>query len=76
MSFQPGAVLNTQAFGNRAEGVEVPVLQTRAPTAQDTGGAISYPIGKRWIDQVGNNPYTLCSLSSSNGVITATWTLG
>lgn len=72
MSFHPHAVINTQAFGNRAEGVEVPVLQTRAPTAQD----ISYPIGKRWIDQVGNNPYTLCSLSSFNGVVTATWTLG
>jgi len=72
MSIQPGAVLYTAGFGSRPEGVEVPVLQTRAPTAQD----VNYPIGKRWIDQVGNNPYTLCSLSSFNGVVTATWTLG
>ena len=72
MSFQPGAVLLTQGFGNRPEGVEVPVLQTRAPTSQD----INYPIGKRWIDQVGNLPYTLCSLSASNGIVTATWIQG
>jgi hypothetical protein len=67
--FQPGAVLNTQAFGNRPEGVEVPVIQGRAPTASDN----RYPVGKRWINNVANTVYTLTSLSSVGTVTTANW---
>ncbi len=70
MSFQPGAVLYTQGFGSRPEGVEVPVIQTRAPTTSD----INYPQGKKWIDGVANASYELTSLFTSNGVTSATWT--
>ena len=72
MSFQPGAVLYTQSFGSRPEGVEVPVIQTRAPTSSD----VLFPIGKRWVDSVGNGTYTLTSLSSFNGVTTPNWVSG
>ncbi len=68
--FQPGAVLNTQSFGNRPEGVEVPVIAARAPTASDN----RYPIGKRWVDDVANAEYTLTSISTAGAVTTATWT--
>jgi hypothetical protein len=69
MSFPLGASLYTVGFGTRPENVEVPVLQTRAPTSSD----ISYPIGKRWVDQTGNGTYTLTSFSTFNGVTTANW---
>lgn len=69
MAFQPGAVVYTQGFGSRSEGVEVPVIQTREPTAQD----INYEIGTRWVNTVGNTAKTLTSLSSFGGVVTATW---
>lgn len=73
MSFQPGAVLNTQAMGNRPENVEVPHIDTRAPTSADGANGI-YPLGKRWVDKVGNSEYILTSLSSSTGSLLATWT--
>lgn len=75
MSFQPGAVLNTQSFGNRPESVEVPHIDTRAPTSADVRDAtcIVFPIGKRWVDKVGNASYDLTSLSSPGGILTATW---
>lgn len=69
MSIQPGSVLYTQGFGSAPENVEVPVIQTRDPTAQD----INYPVGKRWVNTVGNTAKTLTSLSSFGGVVTATW---
>lgn len=69
MSFQPGAVLNTQGFGARPENVEVPHLDTRAPATTD----VIYPIGKRWIDTVAGNVYELAKLSTSAGVTTANW---
>src|SRR6188768_1490309 len=73
MPFQPGAMVYTQAFGSRPENVEVPHLDVRAPTTADS----NYPVGKRWIDSVGNNEYTLTSFSTSLGITTANWaTLG
>ena len=71
MTIQPGAVLNTVAFGNRPEGVEVPKIARRIPTSSDW----NYPLGKRWVDQVSGNEYTLASVTGSAGVNTATWTL-
>ena len=50
MTIQPGAMLYTQSFGSRPEGVEVPVIQTRPPVGTD----VKYPVGKRWIDSVAN----------------------
>lgn len=69
MSVQPGAVLNTVAFGNRPEGVEVPVVQTRAPSTYDW----NYPIGKPWVDKLNNACYKLTSVTSSAGINTANW---
>jgi len=71
MSFQPGAVLNTQAFGNRAENVEVPHIDTRAPTSSD----YLYPIGKYWINKSANTVYFLTSQSSSASGTTSNWQL-
>ena len=70
MSIQPGAVLNTVAFGNRPEGVEVPVIQTRNPQTYDW----NYPLGKRWVNKSANTCYELTSITQSGGVNTATWT--
>lgn len=71
MSFQPGANLYTVAYGNRPESVEVPHIDTRAPTTLD----ILYPVGKRWINTSANTAYVLTSQSSSSSGTTSTWTL-
>lgn len=69
MSFQPGVVVNTQGFGNRAETVEVPHIDVRAPGVRD----ILYPLGKRWLNSVAGNEYVLGNFSTSNGVTSANW---
>ena len=66
---QPGAQLYTAGFGTRAENVEVPHIDARAPTTSD----IAFPIGKFWIDEVGLSSYQLVALVSFNGATTATW---
>ena len=67
--FQPGAVLNTQSFGNRAENIEVPFYSTTAgPTAKD----ILFPIGKFWLF-IGNSLWYLLSQSSAGGVTVSNW---
>lgn len=72
--FQPGAVLNTVAFGNRPEQVETPHYDTRAPATTDTGQGF-FPIGKFWVDTVGQNIYSLTNISTANNVVSATWVL-
>ncbi len=69
--FQPGAVVNTQSFGNRPESVEVPHLDSRAPATSDT----RYPLGKWWVDVVNGNAYILTSFTSTVGILTANWVL-
>ncbi len=64
MSFQPGAVLNTQSWGNKAESVEVPFITDRAPALTDN----LYPIGKRWIHK-GVAEYSLLSFSTDRTVV-------
>jgi len=71
MTFQPGAMLYTQAFGSRPENVEVPVYATRDPNSND----ILYPLAKRWLNTVSGSLFYLSKLSSSGGIITPTWTL-
>lgn len=51
------------------ENVEVPHIDTRAPTVYD----YKYPLGKRWIDQQGVASYALCSVSSVGGEMQAVW---
>src|ERR1017187_4342308 len=70
MPFQPGANINTVAFGNRPENVEVPHLDVRAPTTLD----YNYPIGKRWV-VIGTSEYVLLSISTAGGVAAANWSL-
>jgi hypothetical protein len=69
MTFQPGANVYTQGFGSRPENVEVPHLDVRAPTSTD----ILYPVGKKWVDQVGNATYELTSFSTSGNQTSANW---
>lgn len=69
MTIQPGANVYTQGFGSRPENVEVPHIDVRAPASTD----VLYPIGKTWVDHVGNAAYTLTGLSTSQGVVSATW---
>jgi hypothetical protein len=77
MGFNPGANLYVGSWGTRAENVEVPIIfrnptgQPRNPTAQDT----SYPIGKRAINPTENSEYSLTSLTSTAGIMSAVWTL-
>jgi len=70
MSIQPGANLYTQGFGSRPENVEVPTVQSRAPTSADT----NYPIGKRWI-YLNNGEYSLVEITITNNIPSATWVL-
>lgn len=51
------------------ENVEIPHVDTRAPTVYD----YKYPLGKRWIDQQGVASYALCSVSSVGGEMQAVW---
>lgn len=69
MSFQPGAVVYTQSFASRPENVEVPHIEGRPPTSAD----VNYPVGKNWVDSVGNASYTLTSTITISGITTATW---
>lgn len=71
MSFQPGAMVYTQSFASRPENVEVPHIDVRAPATTD----VLYPLGKRWLNKVNGNEYTLGYFTTSNGVMTANWTL-
>jgi hypothetical protein len=68
MPAQYGANLYTQGFGSRPESIEVPHLDVRIPASTDI-----YPIGKRWIDTVGNAEYVLTSISSIGSTQTANW---
>ena len=69
MSIQTGAALYAQSVGIRYEDVEIPVVQSRAPTTSD----IRYPIGKIWIDRVGDAAYALTSISTITGEPVASW---
>lgn len=69
MTIQPGALLYTQGFGSRPEGVEVPHIENRAPTASDN----TYDIGKMWVDSAGGIGYLLTSYSMFNGIKSANW---
>ena len=71
MTVQPGANLYTQGFGSRPESVEVPVISAVVPNSTN----INYPIGKRWVDTTTNSEYSLTSISSIGGTVSATWTL-
>lgn len=69
--FQPGANLYTQGFASRPENVEVPHIDVRAPAATD----LLYPLGKRWVDRVNQNEYTLVAVISTAGINSAVWVL-
>lgn len=68
MAFQPGAGLYSQGFGTTYENVEVPHIDTRAPSAMD----VLYPVGKRWVF-VNNSIWNLLGFTSAGGTLTANW---
>jgi len=68
---QPGAQLYTAGFGLRPENVEVPHYDVRAPTSADA----NFPLGKRWIDYIGQNEYSLVAFATSNAITSAVWSL-
>jgi hypothetical protein len=68
MTFQPGAGLYSQGFGTKYENVEVPHIDTRAPSATD----VLYPVGKRWIF-TNTSEWTLLGFTSAAGALSATW---
>lgn len=71
--FQPGGTITTGwGFGVRPENVEVPHYDVRAPTSSDTGAGFPFPIGKMW-DWPGNGTWRLNQLSTSGGILSATW---
>jgi len=71
MSFQPGAVVNTQGFGSKPENVEVPWIDSRAPTVMDN----QFPVGKVWLDKTEEDSYQLMNFSWNSGTshLDATW---
>lgn len=71
MPFQPGSNNYTQGFGSNPENVEVPHYDVRAPATTD----ILYPVGKRWVNTIGNGEYVLTSFSTSGNITTANWAL-
>lgn len=73
MTFQQGANLYTQGFGSRPENVEVPHVELRSPTSNDTGGGF-FTIGKIWVRPDTNSVWMLTFLVTISGVTTATWT--
>jgi hypothetical protein len=66
--FQPGANLYTIGTGTRAENIEVPHFDVRAPTSAD----VNYVLGKEWI-WPNNGVWKLIYLTNAGGVLTATW---
>lgn len=72
MTIQPGAQLYTLGFGVRPEGVEVPHIEARAPSASD----VNYPLGKPWLDSAARQMYWLSGFTSVGGVLQAVWSSG
>lgn len=72
MSFPTSANVDTLAFGRTP--ILGAVQKTRAPASTDVMGPNGiYQIGQVWIDSTNNASYTLSSLTTSSGVLSATW---
>ena len=69
MTIQPGAAVYTQSFGTRPESVEVPHIDIRPPASTD----VLYPIGKDWIDKLGQTAWKLVAQSTSQGIVSSVW---
>lgn len=70
MSAYPGgANVNTVAFGNYPENVEVPHIDIRDPAPTD----YQYPLGKRWINRIDNTEFVLTSISAFANVTSGNW---
>lgn len=70
MSIPTGSVYYSQGNGSAPENVQIPVYSNRDPSSGDS----TYPIGKRWINQLLNIEWVLTSFSSINGTTAAVWT--
>lgn len=70
MTTPANASVYSQGFGSVPNGTANPVFSTVAPASTN----VQYPLGQRWINTVANTEYSLTSFSSSQGVLSATWT--
>jgi hypothetical protein len=58
------------AVGQGTASLVAPVIQTRIPTASDS----KFELGQVWIDKTNDGAYALTSLTSTAGIVSATWT--
>jgi hypothetical protein len=68
-AYPSGANVNTVAFGNYPENVEVPHIDIRDPAPTD----YQYPLGKRWINRILNTSWELTSISAFANVTSGNW---
>lgn len=71
MNVPVGANLNATAVGSKPENVEIPAYFQRDPTLQD----VNYPLGKEWINTLGNKVWVLTSFIGGAYTLQANWTL-
>lgn len=60
---------NVVAYGSKSENVEIPIVMNRDPLIHD----INFPIGKRWINTLQNNVFSLLSFEFHGLLKTANW---
>lgn len=66
----------SQGFGTASSASVLPVVSTISPASTNIVGPNGpFAIGQKWINTVANSEYVLTSLSSSGGVVSATWTV-
>lgn len=73
-----GSNLYSQGFGTTSSNTfpSSPIISTRVPTTSDTSGSQGpLPLGKVWINKTTPASYQLLELTTSNGVVSATWVL-
>src|SRR5260221_5937674 len=71
---------NVNLYGIGSSGVSlgpscaIPVIHRRAPTSADVNGPSGkFQIGQVWINTATSTPYQLVNLTTSNGIVSATW---
>lgn len=66
--------LYAQGSGTSSTSPLISVISTSDPTSANIRDAVGqYPLGKRWINSVSNNTFTLTSFQSTSGTVAATW---
>lgn len=71
MTYPTSSNLYSQGGGTKPESVEVPFVTNRSPFASDN----LYPLGKKWVNHLENQTYTLTSFTNLQGNLLANWTI-